>query len=279
MICQTKGRGREGSYGKIHDKTEDTQPISSTPTYTHPHSSGSGCATAVLARTLSKALGPSHRTLFFATDINARAIRATQATGVANQVRFSSLANLSFLLHFPHILIWKSSLNQASSLSSTPLPSPQVPYLEPLQVDLLLPLLPRLLHSIDVLLFNPPYVPTPSSEVGSRGIEASWAGGEDGREVLDRLLPSIPSLLSPQGGCMYLVAVNENRPEEICARMREAGLEAKVGRKEGRDGVGGWTSSLHLAWFDKGSKDERVCLLPSRETHAFHDSLFYILTL
>jgi hypothetical protein len=159
------------------------------------------------------------------------------------------------------------------------LPSPQVPYLEPLQVDLLLPHLPRLLHSIDVLLFNPPYVPTPSSEVGSRGIEASWAGGEDGREVLDRLLPSIPSLLSPQGGCMYLVAVNENRPEEICARMREAGLEAKVGRKEGRDGMGGWTSSLHLAWFDKGSKDERVCLLPSRETHAFHDSLFYILTL
>jgi methylase of polypeptide subunit release factors len=45
----------------------------------------------VLARTLTKALCPSHRTLFFATDINERAIRATQATGVANQVRVSFL--------------------------------------------------------------------------------------------------------------------------------------------------------------------------------------------
>lgn len=46
---------------------------------------------------------------------------------------------------------------------------------------------------------------------------------------MDRLLPSIPLLLSPDGGCMYLVAVNENRPEEICAMMRKAGLQAKVG--------------------------------------------------
>ena len=50
-------------------------------------------------------------------------------------------------------------------------------------------------YLVDVLIFNPPYVPTPKEEVGLRGIEAAWAGGIDGRQVIDEFLPLIQVLI------------------------------------------------------------------------------------
>ncbi|GAB1300404.1 Methyltransferase N6AMT1 [Apodemus speciosus] len=85
-------------------------------------------------------------------------------------------------------------------------------------------LLPRLKGKVDLLVFNPPYVVTPPEEVGSRGIEAAWAGGRNGREVMDRLLPLAPELLSPRG-LFYLVTIKENNPEEIFKTMKTRGLQ------------------------------------------------------
>lgn len=95
-------------------------------------------------------------------------------------------------------------------------------------------LFPRLTQAVDVLLFNPPYVVTPSEEVGSTSIEASWAGGVNGREVTDRLLPLVPQLLSRRG-CMYLVTIPENKPDDIAAQMAAHGYTSCVvlSRKSG----------------------------------------------
>ena len=81
--------------------------------------------------------------------------------------------------------------------------------------------------AVDVLMFNPPYVPTPSSEVGGTGISASWAGGVNGREVLDRLLPDVGALLRV-GGLFYLVVVEENCVRDVDAALEGQGL---VGRE------------------------------------------------
>ncbi|KAI9144669.1 N(6)-adenine-specific DNA methyltransferase 1 [Paraphysoderma sedebokerense] len=109
-------------------------------------------------------------------------------------------------------------------------------YLECIECHLLQPFLPRLANSIDLLLFNPPYVVTPSSEVGSTDITASWAGGINGREVIDRLLPTIQNILSPRG-IFYLVVIEENKPEEIRQLMKNFGFESQVviTRKAGRE--------------------------------------------
>ncbi|XP_066115686.1 methyltransferase N6AMT1 isoform X2 [Saccopteryx bilineata] len=84
-------------------------------------------------------------------------------------------------------------------------------HLQPVITDLVKGLLPRLKEKVDLLVFNPPYVVTPPEEVGSHGIQAAWAGGRNGREVMDRFFPLVPDLLSPRG-LFYLVTTKENNP-------------------------------------------------------------------
>jgi len=99
-------------------------------------------------------------------------------------------------------------------------------HVQPVQMDLLSALRPGL---VDVLIFNPPYVPTSEEELeharATADISAAWAGGPRGRLVLDRLLPLLGSLLSPRG-VFYLLGVRENEPDEIAALLRPQGFDA-----------------------------------------------------
>ena len=52
-------------------------------------------------------------------------------------------------------------------------------------------LLPRLNGAVDLLIFNPPYVPTPDEEVGRGGIAAAWARGARGRVIIDQVMPQV----------------------------------------------------------------------------------------
>ena len=140
-----------------------------------------GPGSGTLLTYLSQHLAPASPTVFLGVDINASAARATVRTAAANGAGAR---------------------------------------LEAVQMDLLSGIAAHKRGTVDILLFNPPYVPTPSEEVGGTGIEAAWAGGEDGREVIDRVLPLVPEFLSP-GGVFYLLVVRENKPEEIMATMRE----------------------------------------------------------
>ncbi|GMH58742.1 hypothetical protein TL16_g08968 [Triparma laevis f. inornata] len=74
---------------------------------------------------------------------------------------------------------------------------------------------------VDCVIFNPPYVPTPDEEVGGEGIEASWAGGEEGRVVIDKALPQIWKVLKT-GGVLYMIVVDDNNPLDIINTHNEA---------------------------------------------------------
>ena len=80
-----------------------------------------------------------------------------------------------------------------------------------IQSDLLCSFRP---NTVDIILFNAPYVPSERHEIDPNNISAAWAGGNNGREVMDRLFPLIPNILT-QNGVFYLVCIKPNRIEEI----------------------------------------------------------------
>ncbi|CAH2089301.1 unnamed protein product [Euphydryas editha] len=82
-------------------------------------------------------------------------------------------------------------------------------------------------NKFDVIIFNPPYVVTESAECGGCGIEASWAGGIKGREIIDRLLDMIPKYLSPDG-IFYLLLIKENIPTEVVQIMFKYGFKSET---------------------------------------------------
>ncbi|KAL7079107.1 hypothetical protein ACQ4LE_001772 [Meloidogyne hapla] len=80
-------------------------------------------------------------------------------------------------------------------------------FLEFIHCDAFGPLFPRLNNSLDLLLLNPPYVLTKENPKNEKDI--CFAGGPEGRNLLNKLLPFISKLLSPNG-IFYLVAIKEN---------------------------------------------------------------------
>ncbi|XP_049609782.1 methyltransferase N6AMT1 [Syngnathus scovelli] len=126
----------------------------------------------------------------------------------------------------PSAIYFCTDVNRAAALCTAKTASRNAVSLEPIVTDLVESILPRLSGQVDVLLFNPPYVVTPSSEVGSTGIEAAWAGGRRGREVTDRFLPIVSQLLSSRG-LFYLVTIAENDPEEIIQILSRHGLRGE----------------------------------------------------
>ena len=134
------------------------------------------------------------------TDINSHAISASKQTVANNQTTLSSSTQFTFEL--------------ADITAATPPPTP----------------------STDIIIFNPPYVPTPTEEVflPSRFplsttaaaaadtccvgdvISAAWAGGVDGMEVTNVALPILKRSLTPATGSLFLVVVDDNRPRLIC---------------------------------------------------------------
>lgn len=95
---------------------------------------------------------------------------------------------------------------------------------------------------VDLLIFNPPYVPSPAVpeyqdlkpdtaisdtestsrifEESSHLLQLSYDGGVDGIEVTNRLLERLPKVLNLARGTAYILLCAQNKPGEVVQRIR-----------------------------------------------------------
>lgn len=111
-----------------------------------------------------------------------------------------------------------------------------------MEADLTSPFRPGM---IDVLLFNPPYVPSEEvplvAQSGSLKQEAntgfdndshllslSYEGGKEGMEVTNRLLDQLPDILNKERGVAYILLCHQNRPAVVMEMIKGWGLSWSV---------------------------------------------------
>ncbi|OCL01685.1 methyltransferase [Glonium stellatum] len=115
--------------------------------------------------------------------------------------------------------------------------------------------------SVDVLIFNPPYVPTSelpdltlhdtfntiSLETSSTTFEQdshllalSYAGGVDGMEITNRLLEQLRGILHPERGVAYILLCAQNKPNEVKERIKNWGQPWAVETVGYSGKKGGW---------------------------------------
>ncbi|KAL7819586.1 methyltransferase domain-containing protein [Trichoderma gracile] len=191
---------------------------------------GSGVVLAFITAHAKTIFG-TNQVLTAGVDMNAFACRATITTVAKAQA--DALAEAAMKKN--------DNDNNDSSSNSNGIDRKGVPYgmyLGSIMGDLTTPLKP---NSVDVLVFNPPYVPTsempnrpetftsdgfPSSsdktsfDDDSYLLALSYAGGADGMETTDRLIAGLHGILSPRG-CAYVLLCAQNKPELVKERVRQ----------------------------------------------------------
>jgi release factor glutamine methyltransferase len=82
----------------------------------------------------------------------------------------------------------------------------------------------------DVIVSNPPYLPSGADGLPERGAARHTEGGSTGRLLLDRLIDAAPEHLAP-GGLLLVTHSSVNGEAATLDHMRAAGLEPAVAER------------------------------------------------
>lgn len=91
-------------------------------------------------------------------------------------------------------------------------------------------------NAVDILIFNPPYVVTTDDELVddatgggafNENIKKSWAGGVDGRRIMDQVFDRLDTILA-KNGIAYVLVIKENKPHEIIVKLKAMKFDAAI---------------------------------------------------
>ena len=82
----------------------------------------------------------------------------------------------------------------------------------------------------DLILFNPPYLPTAPEERIDDPLELALDGGTDGRSVIARFAATVGDVLAPQGRILLLVS-SLTGPQEVIDLFRKEGYASSIARR------------------------------------------------
>jgi len=83
----------------------------------------------------------------------------------------------------------------------------------------------------DLIIFNPPYLPTEPHERIDDWLEYALDGGETGRETIERFAAGVPRVLGP-GGRILLLISSLTGPENVETLFASAGFTSEIIRRE-----------------------------------------------
>ncbi|HPJ30347.1 MAG TPA: class I SAM-dependent methyltransferase [Methanothrix sp.] len=85
---------------------------------------------------------------------------------------------------------------------------------------------------LDLVIFNPPYLPTEEDEVLKGWLNFAFDGGKTGRETIDRFLEGLKDHLEPRRGRALLLVSSLSDPAKVREKAEEEGLAVEVVARE-----------------------------------------------
>lgn len=126
-------------------------------------------------------------------------------------------------------------------------------------------------EQLDLIVSNPPYVPSPAGRTPTRGPARAWDAGRDGRALLDRICTEAAGHLAP-GGRLLVVHSHVCDTQLTLDQLTASGLDADVASSQ--IGPLGPLLAQRARWLRdegrlrRGARDEELVVVQARRPMA-----------